>query len=400
MATVSWIRPLIGPSASWADKTTYQWDPFKLLDVDPDAWNFTCVGYAPSKGRRCRIRIAADNRRSARNLLDDMAQLDLCSKDIQHLLVQLASRVLCKRWHQDQASRMLNIWQSRIELFRDFRAPGGQTSSSQSFSSSLPPLPSPSSRAWSSQLVPSRLSSIRSATATIEARPDVERCSSPAAAESGNIQVSRSVENPKPENLPTSASLGQNEARNDPVMRLPEDVRSLVIQLTISLRDISTSLDHLVSTSQRDQQLQRVQPSERNDRSITVDPTTQSRSSSDEASDQGDNISDLSPGPIMIASTLRNNADPQLPEQTSQAPESNLSTTVQTSEWFSPPGDSAKTHVVRRPLNEFCSICWEGWEDDGQAVWCKTQCGQNFHKACMDRWNCEREPSILSCPFW
>lgn len=95
--------------------TTPQWAPGDFLDLDPNSSTFTCVGYAPSKGRRCRNAIACVNRQEAAKLLLQMSRLDPHSPRLDDKLDELASRLLCRRWHQNQAADMKRKWRCGIE---------------------------------------------------------------------------------------------------------------------------------------------------------------------------------------------------------------------------------------------------------------------------------------------
>ncbi len=98
--------------------TTPQWAPAEILDIDPHSSNFTCIGYAKSKNRRCRNPIACDNRQKGANILLEMSRLDPQSQRLDGKLEGLASRLLCKRWHQDQAAQMKRQWLHEIENYR------------------------------------------------------------------------------------------------------------------------------------------------------------------------------------------------------------------------------------------------------------------------------------------
>lgn len=81
-----------------------------IIDVDPCSASFTCVGWAPTKHRRCEHRIAWPNRCYASRLLEDSTIEFLHEEDIRCILEELAPRVLCRRRHQYQASEMVHKW--------------------------------------------------------------------------------------------------------------------------------------------------------------------------------------------------------------------------------------------------------------------------------------------------
>lgn len=55
--------------------------------------------------------------------------------------------------------------------------------------------------------------------------------------------------------------------------------------------------------------------------------------------------------------------------------------------------------VARKPIEtgDECSICLEELAGDGELVWCRTQCGNNFHRPCISNW-LDRQESSATCP--
>ena len=93
------------------------WLPSEVLKLDLNSSDFTCIGYAPSKGRRCHNPIACANRQEAANILREMSTLDPHSKRLDKRLEQLAPRLLCRRWHQNQAADMKTLWRREIDRY-------------------------------------------------------------------------------------------------------------------------------------------------------------------------------------------------------------------------------------------------------------------------------------------
>ncbi|KAJ5987445.1 hypothetical protein N7451_011810 [Penicillium sp. IBT 35674x] len=81
------------------------------LEPDKEPW---CAGYAPSQGRRCHASTNAYGRRCAMSLLDEATEALHAGRCIDDLLDELAPHVLCRRWHQSQASDLTARWQKRI----------------------------------------------------------------------------------------------------------------------------------------------------------------------------------------------------------------------------------------------------------------------------------------------
>jgi hypothetical protein len=76
---------------------------------------------------------------------------------------------------------------------------------------------------------------------------------------------------------------------------------------------------------------------------------------------------------------------------------------------FPRPYIPTQTLPTRKPITGDCSICYEPLDEapppwyEGQGpnrdlVWCRAQCGVNFHQACLGRWRENRRN--ISCPNW
>jgi hypothetical protein len=94
------------------------WKPCETLDIinpDPGYQCITCVGYAPSQRRRCRNPINAENKRFIMEKLDEIAYLHPDSPTVTSRLRAIAGRALCVRYHQNQAGKILQEWQDKIQ---------------------------------------------------------------------------------------------------------------------------------------------------------------------------------------------------------------------------------------------------------------------------------------------
>ena len=102
------------------------WDPTKTLGIinqDPGYQKITCVGYAPTQGRRCRKKINKSNRKIISETLEEISCLQPNDPLVITRLKRIAGLALCVRLHQDQASDILSQW--RDELPRDQRIHSG-----------------------------------------------------------------------------------------------------------------------------------------------------------------------------------------------------------------------------------------------------------------------------------
>lgn len=94
------------------------WNPSKTLGIintDPGYQRITCVGHAPSKGRRCRISLRGDNVDFITNTLDEIAYLQPNSPEVLSRLRAISGAALCVRYHQGQAGTIVRQWQRSIQ---------------------------------------------------------------------------------------------------------------------------------------------------------------------------------------------------------------------------------------------------------------------------------------------
>lgn len=96
------------------------WDPYRILGVNPNDSNFTCVGLARSTGSRCRWsfnseQFNASRRDNAVKRLRYMSEVHP-SEITPAALYSLARDTLCL-FHQRQADAKSTEWKARIEYF-------------------------------------------------------------------------------------------------------------------------------------------------------------------------------------------------------------------------------------------------------------------------------------------
>lgn len=91
------------------------------LEPEKEPW---CAGYAPSQGRRCHNPTNARGRSSATRLLNEGTKELRAGRRIDTLLKDLAPHVLCKRPnHQNQASELVAQWQRQVHSFLRSQSP-------------------------------------------------------------------------------------------------------------------------------------------------------------------------------------------------------------------------------------------------------------------------------------
>lgn len=91
--------------------TLASWDPLELLElVNPDKLSITCIGWAPSRRRRCRNTIAQHNIQAAKAVMERMVRPGLSDGNLKELLFNLAEYTLCRRNHQGQTRQVSDGW--------------------------------------------------------------------------------------------------------------------------------------------------------------------------------------------------------------------------------------------------------------------------------------------------
>lgn len=87
--------------------------------VNPDKMSITCVGYAPSCGRRCRNPIAYRNVQAAKAVMKKVIGPGVKDADLKGMLYDLAEYTLCRRYHQGQATEVSARWFGMVQRNRD-----------------------------------------------------------------------------------------------------------------------------------------------------------------------------------------------------------------------------------------------------------------------------------------
>lgn len=67
----------------------------------------------------------------------------------------------------------------------------------------------------------------------------------------------------------------------------------------------------------------------------------------------------------------------------------------------SPPPAKPAVPATRKPVEGECPVCWESFLDKQTILFCKTTCGNNFHKSCIVEWLTapSNRQALLKCPM-
>jgi hypothetical protein len=94
------------------------WNPSETLGInnpDSNSGSITCIGHAPSKGRRCQNPINKANKNFISETLNEIAYLHPDSSAVMSRLRTIAGPALCVRYHQNQAEIVLMQWQRKLQ---------------------------------------------------------------------------------------------------------------------------------------------------------------------------------------------------------------------------------------------------------------------------------------------
>lgn len=329
------------------------WDPERLFSIkNPEKCDqFTCVGYAPSQRRRCRNPIAYHNQVAAKQLLRDLSFIEpgkiTASEQQSQKLQTVAYYSLCRRYHQDQANKMVTNWTSilreeqrqlgrrlrneRLQSSRREEAEDADSESSSTFtrraspSRSITPPRRPASRADSVISPPA----LPSPPSTPPSRRETAMAVQPQETEAPTAS-------PAQFQWPPSGPLSFNWPPSNPSPAVPPQ-----------------------------------EPSP---------PTTPPRAEEPQLE-----------APVLIET-------PAAPPAAIIESSSTISPTIDPSPALTP---CTANHVNRRTTDEDCPICTTAMVNTPQEelVWCKTSCGRSVHRECFDAWQNHRHADA-QCVYW
>ena len=317
------------------------WLPSEVLQLDLDSSGFTCIGYAPSKGRRCHNPIACANRHEAANILREMSMLDPHSKRLDKRLEELASRLLCRRWHQNQATDMKTLWRQKID--RHYPA-----------------------------------------TVCIERYAIVERYT---------VVYASSV-------APTSAMVRTRAKPRTTGQTTSLVARSPVRAFAPESLPVATITEPRTRTS-------RINDPDGQEPPQQAESSPTSPTQPDSPLQARTLPEPNSPPTSPVTEPPRNTSDTAAPQE-STATRGEPAQETSSSKHIPEPTPKPKPHEessplpARRAIEGECHICHEDFGSDDATVWCKAQCGQNFHEECIESWlGFQRaHAGKKECPYW
>jgi hypothetical protein len=101
------------PQRSGTQTEDVFWDAMSVLSiVNPDRNTITCVGYAPTRKRRCRIRVSLVGIEKTLNKLSTQYP---SRRRMEADLRGVAKGLLCRRYHQDQVDGVVETWLDLVD---------------------------------------------------------------------------------------------------------------------------------------------------------------------------------------------------------------------------------------------------------------------------------------------
>jgi hypothetical protein len=422
------------------------WDPRQVLQISDDD---RCIGYAPSRGRKCRNIIAGHNLFKADTLLKSIAQEDPDADVLRSKLRRLAEYLLCVRWHQPQARDMVDKWGERVKTAYPYgevvELPRLRTSasslrniSSNSLASSSPSvssrrttssassvsLPTHSGRESLEEIIANLQEMLRIQGLAVELNHPSSRSSTRTSHTTSHVSTSdtSSLDLSRSSNFLPSTSI-RLQARTSTAFSSTSTTRPQARTSTASSSVSATRPQTQASTSSSAASTTRPQArtsTASSSMSATRPETPTSTSSSSTSATRPQTQTSTSSSsasaarPQARASTVSSSANPTRPQTRTSTSSSSVSATrlqTQTStssstaratrpQVHTPTASSdrsaditiasstslTRSHIRQRAIDEECPICMQDFLSDDLIMWCKTGCGWNVHQNCFEKW--------------
>lgn len=380
------------------------WTPSEILGfpvIDP-VYPFYCVGITATTGQRCEFRINQIDRVTAHSLERELARINIYAddfagssrhQDLRRLLTELASHILCMKYHrkpnQPQLRETVTSWETYIETKRvEWQMSRMRIREAPV---SVPALPRTVDQrvvqreavAPTNSPAPPRQAPLIPGLARREALLPPGSPGSAPPVPDGNVDY-------RPERIANIFTLLDSSVPDSPVESRPRRNANPF-----------ASLDSPVPDSPFEFQPRRTANTPQ---SHEQQPSRPSRSSMFVFGSEPPEFS------------LR--ASPAIPRPGPQAPSRGALWSFFGQEARPSPLQASlsiprqaprETHlrnrktVVRKPFDDdICGICREAFDDSKESIWCRGQCGANIHTECFNQWrmNCLIYGQPLTCIHW
>ncbi|OCK73389.1 hypothetical protein K432DRAFT_473983 [Lepidopterella palustris CBS 459.81] len=319
------------------------WDPISTLGLDFDSRSH-CIAQVKTQDRRCRNPIARHNDAAMKKLIRRLSTQQPNVNTLATDLMDLAKLAICRHWgHHEQAPYVVDRWKNDIGN-----------------------LPTPEAPVLPSPTIPSpRTAPIANAETQDEGRAQNLR-----GLETRLNEVTRE----RDQLINTVEDLRQRWRRSE-VRPMPAAQAFPASSETTPILTVNTN--GIPATQPAPQPPAAQQPMAADDLTLptTINYVTQSSPTEPET--------DIEPATAAVPNTSA--------YHTHTTPLQPLTCMLELD------------HVARRPIADICPICFDRMADMSLAdlIWCKSSCGQSFHKTCIAKWESMREnaDAPLNCAF-
>ena len=403
--------------------TTPQWTPAEILHVEPNCLGLTCIGHAKTQGRRCRNPIAYANRQEAANILLDIARLDPRSPRLDYELEELASYLLCRRWHQDQAAAIKRQWRRDIQ---NYLAVEGARRVERLRMVERPSTPArtPVARPWVTttrrEVVASSITTSvtrESASVTIVSivmreESSIRETDAPNE-ESNEREFNAANEEALPRRQANPEANSSSDRQQETTDRAADISPSEPSTVERTSHTTAPSVEAQHTTAREDPQQEPARdPNAPNEEEAPRQQTNPESHSSNRQHGTTDRqaetstpeqptVERITAPSVETQHTTTAREDP-LQEPASEAEPAAAISSAPTQTRQSQHEDSHPAHHGRRAVEDECAICCEDFSASDDTRWCRAQCRQNFHADCIELWHASQEVDERerTCPLW
>ena len=365
---------------------SHQWDVRSVLEIRIEK---QCIGWAPSKRRKCTCAISYQNWESLKSLAHKIGEQPPDAEILQSQLERLAYLGLCVRFHRGtQVTAMVEKWTPKI----DAAARAARRSATTSTLTPYSPL-TPRSTSRSPSQRTQAMSTARSDSASSPERIQPVSTVTPTSTRPSGLPSPRATPPPDPASSPRTPSSRTED------MSLPVPLADMVALYESDEALLQAASDLLAAIQSLHAARRRLAPVS----TSTSDSLLTPRSPSLESSQRTQHSPTSSSDP---ATTSRQPSDPEA----STRDEAVSGTTLPSPRTTPPPSPVSPTtrctrsHTRRRSLSEACPICYEGEPlstyPASKLTWCTSSCGRAVHATCFTDWEeqCALSKRKLDCP--
>ncbi|KAH8698937.1 hypothetical protein BGW36DRAFT_377000 [Talaromyces proteolyticus] len=339
-----------------------------------------CTGIATTQHRRCRLTTNARNRSAACSLIDEGSALLASGEEcIDDILEELAPLTLCVRWHQYQASGVASQWSEKVDKFvqrrraSSTRRTGGRRSSDRRSSPNTGHGDQGYQFFFGGPIqIQFQQNNIFFNIGSHDASPDVVSGS----ASAGRTSTSTAINSPSSQIRTSSTALARSTQQVSPTTRVATS-RSGAATNTTTPRQRQIAAAATTTTPRR-----LPAPSRQRTTTVTRKPIEGEcgicyRSIFGDREDDDSEVDDDSEDDDDYKDDDDSEDDDDYKDDDSEDDDDYSDESESESE------SGITPRTPQEPL-----------------VWCKAQCGQNYHKSCMDLWihSCADSSRAATCP--